>query len=181
MSTTEPRYGGEAMGHLRMKLRHLLLAGGRAALAGLVLMPITPGAAAAEEPAAQEARPHHLSVVLAGTRVPEAEETGFTIGLDYEYRVSELIGLGFVVEHAFGEIDSTTLLAVADIHLIKGLAIQAGPGVEFVDDESVFVFRLGLLYEFELGEAFTLSPQLHYDISAGEDAIVFGVAIGRAF
>jgi hypothetical protein len=159
----------------------LLLAGWRAALAGLLLMPLTPGALAAEVPAAEEARPHHLSVVLAGTRVPEAEETGFTLGLDYEYRLSKRIGLGFVVERAFAEIDSTTLLAVADIHLVRGLAVQAGPGVEFVDDESLFVFRLGMLYEFELGEAFTLSPQLHYDVSAGEDAIVFAVAIGRAF
>jgi hypothetical protein len=62
-----------------------------------------------------------------------------------------------------------------------GFAIQTGPGVEFVDDESFFVTRLGALYEFEIGEDFTLSPQLHYDFSTGEDAIVFGIAIGKAF
>lgn len=157
----------------------------KAALAALLLPvaasawaqePASPQAAEADEPG-----PHHLSVILAGTHVPEAEEMGFTIGLDYEYRISRTLGLGLVVEHAFGEIGATTLLGVADIHLFRGLIVQTGPGVEFIESESFFVYRLGVVYEFELGDNFTLSPQVHYDFSGAENAIVFGVAFGRAF
>lgn len=146
---------------------------------GLLLAAALADRVAAEE--AHDAKPHHLSAVIGGTHVPDADETVFTLGLDYEYRLNKTLGLGFVAEHAFGPLNSTTLLAVADIHIMGGLAIQTGPGVEFVDDESFFVTRIGALYEFELGESFTLSPQLHYDISTGEDAIVFGVAFGKAF
>jgi hypothetical protein len=148
--------------------------------AGLMLAASLSAPAAAQEPA-HASKPHHLSVVIGATNIPDADETAFTLGLDYEYRVSKVLGLGFVAEHAFGAVDSTTLLGVADIHLTEGLAIQIGPGVEFVGDETFFVTRLGVVYELEVGKAFTLSPQLHYDFSSGEDAIVFGIAIGKAF
>ena len=133
----------------------------------------------------EEDRPHHLSVVVGGTNIPSADETAFTLGVDYEYRVNELIGVGAVVEYAFDDIDALTLLAVADVHLWRGLALQIGPGVEFVDEgeetETFAIGRIGALYELEFGEGYTISPQVHYDISSGEDAIVFGVALGLAF
>ncbi len=129
----------------------------------------------------EEDRPHHLSVIVGGTYVDAADVTEFTLGIDYEYRLTELLGLGFVAEHAFGEIDATTLLAVADIHLFKGFALQVGPGVEITPDEEFAIGRFGMLYEFEIGHHFTLSPQLHFDLSSGEDAVVFGLAFGRTF
>ena len=61
--------------------------------------------------------PHHLSVLLADTRI-DGEGDNSTLGIDYEYRVSPVIGLGAVIEHAYGELDATTLLAVADICLL---------------------------------------------------------------
>ncbi len=128
-----------------------------------------------------ENKRHHISTVIAGSYIDEADETVFTLGIDYEYRVSEFLGLGAVVEYAFGELDATTVLAVADLHLWRGLALQVGPGIEFVDDETFAIGRIGALYEHELPNEFTISPQLHYDISGGEDTIVFGIAIGRAF
>lgn len=128
-----------------------------------------------------EDKPHHLSVIVGGSYIKEIDDTFFTLGVDYEYRVNELIGLGIVAEQTFGEVEATTLLAVSDIHLWRGLALQVGPGVEFVDGETFVVGRVGALYEIELEHHFTIAPQLHYDISGGEDAIVFGIGIGRAF
>lgn len=151
------------------------------ALAGLLLAAAIAAPAAAQEGASHAEKPHHLSVVIGGTHIPHEDETAFTLGVDYEYRLNQTLGLGFVAEHAFGPISSTTLLAVADIHILGGLAIQAGPGVEFVNDESFFVTRLGALYELEIGEHLTVSPQLHYDLSGHENAIVFAIAIGKAF
>ena len=142
-----------------------------------------PGGASAQDRAGEEEGPHHLSIIAGATIIDAQEsESAFTLGLDYEYRVSDRLGLGVVVEHAFGPIESTTLLAVADIHLWKGLAIQTGPGVEFIDDkEEAFVLRLGALYEWELGDGFTVSPQVHYDFSDAEDAVVVAIGFGRAF
>lgn len=128
-----------------------------------------------------EDRRHHLSVVFGGTYIDAADETLLTLGVDYEYRVSELFGVGAVVEQTFGEIDATTLLAVTDVHLWRGLALQIGPGVEFVDNNAFAIGRLGALYEIELGHGYTIAPQVHYDLSSGEDAVVFGFALGRAF
>ena len=147
-----------------------------------MLVIAVPSAAAAQEGEEEAEGPHHLSIIAGATIIDEEDgESAFTLGLDYEYRVSELLGLGVVAEHAFGPIESTTLLAVADIHVWEGLAIQTGPGIEFVDDEEAFVVRLGALYEFELGGGFTLSPQVHYDFSDAEDAVVLAVGFGRAF
>lgn len=123
---------------------------------------------------------HHLSIITGGSALTGESESAFTLGLDYEYRINRLIGIGIVAEQAFGELDATTLLAVADIHVWRGFAFQVGPGVEFVDNESNFVARFGALYEFEFGEGYTISPQVHYDFST-EDTIVFGLAFGAAF
>lgn len=124
--------------------------------------------------------PHHLSILLADTHV-NSEGNNSTFGIDYEFRVSPLLGLGAVIEHAYGELDATTLLAVADIHIYEGFIMQVGPGIEHRESENVFVARAGILYEFEY-ENFTLSPQLYWDFHRDEaNAIVLGIALGFSF
>ena len=129
-----------------------------------------------------EAGPHHFSV-LAGITDNE-EHTAFTLGIDYEYRLGRLLGIGAVLEQAFGDIDATTVLAVADLHVWRGLAVQTGPGVEFIDHagetDEEFVYRIGVLYEFEQG-AVTISPQLHLDLTSEGESVVLGVAFGFGF
>lgn len=122
--------------------------------------------------------PHHLSVLVAGTF--EEEESAPSVGLDYEYRTTEFLGLGAVVEYAFDDIDASTLLGVADLHFSDQFIMQTGPGVEFIDGEEEFVYRVGLLYEFER-RGTTWSPQLHYDATSGKDAVVAGIAVGFGF
>ena len=138
--------------------------------------------------------PHHLSVSIGGTT--DRRETALTVSLDYEYRMNDLLGIGVVGEYAFSDINAGTLLGVADIHVWRGFAIQTGPGVEFVDGEFVkespgapghvesneeeFVYRVGALYEFEFGR-YTFSPQVHYDYSTGQDAVIYVAAFGAAF
>ena len=151
----------------------------------VLLMCFGPAAAMAQiDVEHHEDKPHHLSVLLAGTHIDSADETAFTLGVDYEYRINKLFGVGAVAEYAFDDIDATTLLAVVDVHLWRGLALQVGPGVEFVDEgeenETFAIGRIGALYELDF-EGYTISPQFHYDISSGKDAIVFGLAIGVAF
>ncbi|MEL7535746.1 MAG: hypothetical protein AAFZ58_03785 [Pseudomonadota bacterium] len=126
--------------------------------------------------------PHHLSALFAAT--DNTEDTAFTLGVDYEYRISQFLGIGAVAEHAFADVDATTVLVVADLHFGEHLAIQTGPGLEWIDEESgserEFVYRVGALYEVEMG-SFTFSPQLHVDFTANDDSVVAGVAFGFAF
>ena len=128
--------------------------------------------------------PHHLSLFTGATSIEASEDPDTTVGVDYEYRVSDFLGLGGVAEHAFADVDSTTLLAVADLHLTHSFVIQTGPGVEFFSgrgaDDPEFVVRTGALYEFEVGHT-TVSPQVHYDWAEAEDALVWGLAFGFAF
>jgi hypothetical protein len=124
--------------------------------------------------------PHHLSLLVATTNTDEHGDA-FTLGVDYEYRVNDFLGIGLVAEYAFGDIEAFTYLAVADLHITNNFIAQVGPGVEFFDGEEIPVARVGLLYEFELS-GLTLSPQLHYDYHHDhDDAIVAGLAFGIAF
>jgi len=124
--------------------------------------------------------PYHLSVFQGDTHI-DGEGNNATIGIDFEYRMNQLLGIGSVVEYALGELDATTVLAVADIHLHGGWVMQLGPGFEHREGEEVFVSRVGLLYEFEW-DHFTFSPQLHWDYHDGEkNAVVAGIAFGFSF
>ena len=147
---------------------------------GLFLLGLNPSVQAAEEGHVSPHGPYHLSAVLADTHV-DGEGNNPTIGIDFEYRMNRLLGLGAVVEQAWGELHASTLLAVADIHLHEGWVIQVGPGFEHREGEDVFVSRAGLLYEFEW-QNFTLSPQLHWDYHQHEEnAVVAGFALGFSF
>ncbi len=124
--------------------------------------------------------PHHLSMLLGNTHEGGGGDS-FTAGIDYEYRVNELLGVGAIMERAYGELNATTMLAVADIHFQNGLIMQVGPGFERKDDDNVFVTRLGVLYEFEV-ENLTFSPQLHWDYHEGEpNAVIAGIGLGFSF
>ncbi len=127
-------------------------------------------------------KPHHISLFIGGTHMLDDDHNGETFGLDYEYCVSEILGLGVVLEHAFDDIDATTFLTVADIHTPIGMIFQVGPGIEFTDHGDRFLFRVGTMYEFKFDHHYTLSPQLHFDIAENaHDSIVFGFAIGKSF
>lgn len=137
-----------------------------------------------ETPAWQEYGSHHLSIILGGTHI-SGEGTAETVGLDYEYRISDYLGLGAVIEHAAGDVNANTTLAVVDLHPFHNpFIVQLGVGVEARNGEEegdVFVARAGMLYEFERGR-YTLSPQLHWDFhDRHHNAIVAGIAFGVAF
>jgi hypothetical protein len=132
-----------------------------------------------------EEKCHHLAFLALGTHEYEGNVTAATLGVDYEYRFSRLLGAGFVAEHALKDINATTILAVADLHIWRAFVIQAGPGVAIVSEHeeptrTEFAFRAGVIYEIEIGRL-TITPQIHYDYTTGKDGIVFGSGIGWRF
>ena len=124
--------------------------------------------------------PNHLSVFVGNTDFSE-HGSGLTLGIDYEYRVSPLLGLGSVVEYAYGSLDALTVLAVADIHITDQFIVQVGPGFEHSSEHDFAVTRLGTLYEYRY-HGYTISPQLHVDYHFGHgSSVVAGLALGFDF
>jgi hypothetical protein len=135
-------------------------------------------------------RENVLSFIVGGTS--DDDEDAFTVGLDFEHRVNRYLGVGAVVEYATDDIDSVAMIGVLDIHLWRGLAIQTGPGVEFVGEEEEedgattsvnrreFLYRVGMVYEFEIGKLLVI-PQVHYDYTSGKDSVVYATAFGFKF
>ena len=97
-----------------------------------------------------ETSPHHLSA-LVGTTYTKECGNAFTLGIDYEYRVSDFLGVGFVAEYAFEDLDAYTYLLVADLHITNNFIAQIGPGVELHGSHKMEVARLGFLYSIITG------------------------------
>ena len=110
-----------------------------------------------------------------------------TIGLEYERRLGEHWAIAPGIEHAFGELNfSVVTLSVG--YRFDNWAVFAGPGIEWAEHEhgdrsateSEFLFRTGIMYEFEAGELI-VAPQAIVDFVADEKVVVFGVTLGVGF
>lgn len=132
------------------------------------------GAAEHEE---HELHRHHFSVFLGVTdgevEVEEHAEVGveseeetavvedestFTLGLDYEYRLNRRWGIGALIDYAGGDFRSWVAGVPLFLHPGGGWKLLVAPGFEDKEDEDrEFLVRAGVLYDFEarrlLGDA----------------------------
>lgn len=124
--------------------------------------------------------PHHTLGVFVGDTSEDRRNQGLTLGLEYEYRVNERFGLGAIIEHVAGDLD--TNVAVLPLAWHRGpWKLYAGPGLEKSKEESAeFLLRVGLEYGFHFG-AYELSPQVDVDFVDGEHLLIFGVTLARPF
>lgn len=144
---------------------------------------------------AHESHPNHLALFLgASTPTKEGSATSFTIGADYERRLSETWGVGGIVDFAIGDFKRTALLGGSlFVHPLGNLRLLAAPGVEFVEKErkgtpgestiheAHFAFRLGVAYEFHI-DRFSIVPVFNADlIGETKTTLVYGVAFGVGF
>ena len=68
-------------------------------------------------------------------------------------------------------------------HPVEGLYLTAAPGFEWADDEhgdskSEFLVRVGIGYNFKIGEHFTLAPVYNIDFVDGEEIQIYGLSLG---
>ncbi|UCE49348.1 MAG: hypothetical protein JSW47_04235 [Phycisphaerales bacterium] len=108
-------------------------------------------------------------------------ENGFTIGLTYEHRLSELLGFGGFYEYAAGDFDKWSIGVPLFIHPHEGWRFALAPGLEHRDSDDEFLFRTGVGYEFELSEKWVMLPEFNVDFVDGEEALVFGLTFGLGF
>jgi hypothetical protein len=145
---------------------------------------------------------HHLSVFLGATTADVAEggehgeaesesdggetgsetkrETDGSIGLDYEYRLNRAWGLVVGFEWVGGDTRQWMAGLGAMLHPVAGLKLLAGPGVERHEGEEEFLFRLGAMYDFEVG-SWSLTPAFNVDFVDGEQTYVYGLYVGKGF
>jgi hypothetical protein len=160
--------------------------------------------AAEEAHETEEHHENHLAVFLGGTHAED--RTDVTFGLDYERRPWQRVGFGLIFDYAGGDLREYIVAGAVIFHPVGGLTLTLAPGLErrpvegetgeehggeheagvastevSGGRESVFVFRLGLSYEFELGERWSLAPQFNLDFVDGETVEVFGVSVGFGF
>ena len=182
------------------------------ALAVLLCLIVVPGPAAAqheepeehtasEEPAAggeheehgeegehggHEFHRNHVVLFLGFTEGEEHHgEKGnpdFTIGFDYERRLSKRFGFGGMVDWVV-EGNREWLVGVpAFIHIAKNGKFTLAPAVHRVreTEETEFLFRFGFNWNFKVGK-FTLAPFIAYDVTEGQDFTILGAAIGKGW
>lgn len=108
-------------------------------------------------------------------------ENGFTLGLTYERRISELFGFGGFYEYAAGDFDKWSIGVPLFIHPYEGWRFALAPGLEHRHGDDEFLFRTGVAYEFELSERWVMMPEFNIDFVDGEEAFVFGLTFGFGF
>ena len=145
-----------------------------------LLLTMTPKGAVAENEHGhhEAAHSHRLELFLGNTH--EDSEDGFSVGLAYEYRITEILGTGGLVEYAGGDLDKWLAGVPLFIHPHKGWRFVLAPGLEHKHSENEFLFRAGVAYEFEIGR-WSITPEFNVDFVEGEEALVYGLSFGYGF
>lgn len=126
---------------------------------------------------------HHVAVLLGGAVRSEHGETesGFAFGIEYEYRLHRLVGVGGLLEVATGDLRDVIFIAPVSLRPWRGLRLIAAPGAEIPGSgDAEFLFRLGAAYLFPVGQ-FSLGPEFNVDLVAGHPTYVAGLALGFGF
>lgn len=128
-----------------------------------------------------EANKQNLVGLFVGLTGESRRENGLALGAEYTRRLTESFGIGAIVERTAGDLDFW-LAAVSFGWYKNRWKLYAAPGIEDVDGESGIneLLRIGGLYAFEAGR-WEIAPQVNYDIVAGENAVIVGVAFGWGF
>jgi len=129
---------------------------------------------------------NEVAVFLGSTQSEEhhgdRDDPEFTIGIDYERRLTEHFGLGLLADFV-AEGNREILLGIPFfLHAGKSAKFELAPGWHKVkeDGSDGGVLRLGFHWAFEVGRG-SLSPAVFYDITEEDNLWVFGLGIGRGW
>jgi hypothetical protein len=81
---------------------------------------------------AEEESKNAVSIFLGGTSNEDA--TAFTLGVDYQYRINRIVGVGALIDYAMGDIQS--LLIAPAVYLHAGhFEVTVAPAAEFSEED----------------------------------------------
>jgi hypothetical protein len=159
----------------------------------LTLVPAAGMAQEADGEPEERARPNAVELFVGGVTETEESASGFGIGIEYNRRLSRRWSVGVeAIELSTTDVTRNWLVVFpVYFHVTEGLGVKAGPGLEGSKEESEegadsestteFALRLGAGYEFELGERFTITPEINADLIGGNVTWVYGVSFGLKF
>lgn len=149
-------------------------------VAFIFAMPLQALAAEEEHGEHKESHYHrnHVGLFLGNTH--EEHEDTFTVGLDYEYRFSQYLGIGVLLEYVGEDFREGVGLVPLFIHPYKGFRFIVAPGVKPKKHEEKFLWRVGVGYRFPIGN-WAIAPEFNVDFSEGEEGYVYGVSFGYGF
>jgi hypothetical protein len=144
---------------------------------------------------------YHRNVIgfFVGATDEEGHDPELTLGFEYERRLSQQWGVGAFLEYADGLRNSVFAVPVywhpgggwiviaapgVEHHFGRGLVAtphKSEGGVEIDEDETYFLFRLGVAYEFSIGGRWGLAPHIDLDFVEGERVLVYGVSLTYGF
>jgi hypothetical protein len=150
------------------------------------LAPLDAGAQEAPGPAKSHTEEHayykHVLGVFIGAAHEEfgRRENGFALGIEYEYRLGQRFGVGAIVEHTVGDLD-TWVYALPFAYHNGPWKLYAAPGIEEAENGRERMLRLGVEYGFHFNK-WEVSPQVDVDIIGREgEVFVLGVTFARGF
>jgi len=129
---------------------------------------------------------NHLALFIGATEAEEHHgekgDPDFTLGVDYERRLSPLFGVGGMVDWVVEGRREFLLGPIGFLHPYKGLKLFAAPCYQRIreGEEDNFVFRVGAAWDFEIGK-YSLAPNVIYDFAGEHNFLVLGVTIGKGF
>lgn len=153
------------------------------------LAALAPGMLLAEEGAHADSPAHgshpyhtHILALFVGGAHEEfgRRENGAAIGIEYEYRFGPRFGVGAILEHTYGDLD-TWVYAIPFAYHNGPWKFYAAPGIEEGEAGSERMLRLGVEYGFHVGR-WEISPQVDIDVVEREGEVyVLGLTFARGF
>lgn len=145
-----------------------------------------------------EYHPNEIAL-FAGITDEEHHDSEFSLGIEYERRLSQHWGVGGLLEYT-DELRNSILAVPVYWHPGGGWKLVAAPGIErhngrglvatphkaeghseVDEDETYFLFRLGVAYDIHLGGSWGLAPGVNLDFVEGERVLVYGVSLTYGF
>jgi hypothetical protein len=117
----------------------------------VVLMILATGSSpiVAEEPETGGPESRHEVTLFAGV-TDDDQEVAFTLGADYEYHFTQLLGIGALVDFAFGDLRSKVFGVPVFFHPTEPWKVILAPGFETREGDNNFLVRIGGGYSFDL-------------------------------
>jgi hypothetical protein len=133
---------------------------------------------------------HHIALFNGATTNLDHSSTNYSLGLEYEFKLNSLIGLGLMGEYVAVEKGELVGGIPVFIHITKAFTLTGSPvlinyekhheGSQTDSErETHIAFRTGISYSFHMG-ALSLSPIVNYEIGETQ-SLVYGINIGIGF
>ena len=129
---------------------------------------------------------HHMALFIGATEGEEhhGEKTDpdFTLGFDYERRLSPLFGFGGMLDWVAEGNREVLIGPIGFLHPYKGSKLYAAPCYQRVREggQDDFVFRVGAAWDFEIGK-YSIGLHAIYDFAEEQDFLIVGMGFGMGF